>query len=41
MKKWFPILGSLAVIATLVGIGAFGVFSDTETVLTISSLLVL
>jgi predicted ribosomally synthesized peptide with SipW-like signal peptide len=31
MKKWFPILGSLAVIAAMVGIGAFGVFSDTET----------
>lgn len=31
MKKWFPILGSLVAIAALVGIGAFGVFSDTET----------
>jgi predicted ribosomally synthesized peptide with SipW-like signal peptide len=31
MKKWLPILGSLAVIAALVSIGAFAWFSDTET----------
>ena len=31
MKKWFPILASLAVIAALVGIGAFAWFSDVET----------
>jgi predicted ribosomally synthesized peptide with SipW-like signal peptide len=31
MKKWLTILGTLTAIAALVGIGAFGVFSDTET----------
>lgn len=31
MNKWLSILGTLTVIAALVGIGAFGWFSDTET----------
>lgn len=31
MKKWYAILGTLAVIAAFIGIGAFGVFSDTES----------
>ncbi len=28
MKKWLTVLGSLAVIAALVGVGAYGIFTD-------------
>jgi predicted ribosomally synthesized peptide with SipW-like signal peptide len=31
MKKWLIVIGALVIIAALVGIGAFGWFSDTET----------
>ena len=31
MKKWLTTLGVLAIIAALVGIGAYGIFTDTET----------
>lgn len=31
MKKWLTVLGVLAIIAALVGIGAYGIFTDAET----------